>query len=102
MDMKHELIQPMGNDQMIMRYAYHKPFKVQLPNKHEWQNGFNSDNKGGLVWYMDRFKTNNYDTRVYKWRSKGCTAAVWGSTPRSARTEMHAIKACKMENTEKC
>jgi len=55
---------------MILRYAYHKPFKVQLPNKHEWQNGFNSDNKGGLVWYMDRSKTNsNYDTREYKWGS---------------------------------
>jgi hypothetical protein len=89
---------------MIMRHAYHKPFKVQLPNKHERQNGFNSDNKGGLVWYMDRSKTNtNYDTRVYKWGSKkGCTASVWGSIPRFARPEIHDIKACKMENTEKC
>jgi len=60
----------MGTDQMILRYAYHKPFKVQLPNKHKWQKGFNSDNKGGLVWYMDRSKkNNNYDTRVYKWDS---------------------------------
>jgi hypothetical protein len=56
---------------MILRYAYHQPFKIQLPNKHEWQNGFNSDNKGGLVWYMDRFKTNtNYDTRMYNWNSQ--------------------------------
>ena len=56
---------------MILRYAYHKPLKAQLPNKHEWQNGFNSDNKGGLVWCMDRSKTNtNYDTRLYKWGLK--------------------------------
>ena len=32
----------------------------------------------------------------------GCTASVRGSTPRSVRTEIHAIKACKMQNTEKC
>lgn len=38
-----------GTDKMILRYAYHKPFKVQLSNKHEWQNGFNLENKGGLV-----------------------------------------------------
>jgi hypothetical protein len=61
----------METDQIILRYTYHKPFKVKLPSKHEWQNGFNSDNKEGLVWYMDRSKTNiNYDTRVYKWGSK--------------------------------
>jgi hypothetical protein len=93
----------METDQIILRYGYHTPFKVQLPKKHEWQNGFNSGNKGGLVWYMDRSKTNTmYDTRAYKWGSKSCTASVWGFTPRSARTEIHAITACKMENTEKC
>ena len=30
-------------------YAYNKPFKIQLPNKYELQNGFNSENKGSLV-----------------------------------------------------
>jgi len=29
---------------MIPIQAYHKPFKVQLPNKHEQQNGFNRGN----------------------------------------------------------
>ena len=35
-DMEYEPILPIN--------AYHKPFKVQLPNKHEQQNGFNPGN----------------------------------------------------------
>jgi hypothetical protein len=30
--------------EMISKYAYHKPFKVQLPNKHEQRNGSNPAN----------------------------------------------------------
>jgi hypothetical protein len=30
--------------EMISKYAYHKPFKVQLPNKHEQQNESNPVN----------------------------------------------------------
>ena len=40
--MENEPILLVGTDKMILRYAYHKPFKVYLPNKHEWQNSFNS------------------------------------------------------------
>jgi hypothetical protein len=43
-DMDYESILLSGADKMILIYAYHKPFKVQLPNKHEEQNGFNPDN----------------------------------------------------------
>jgi hypothetical protein len=48
----------MGTDKMILRYAYHKAFTVKFPNKYEWQNRFNPNSKGDLVWYMDRSKTN--------------------------------------------
>jgi hypothetical protein len=41
---EYEPILLRGTDKMILIYTYHKPFKVQLPNKHEQQNGFNSDN----------------------------------------------------------
>ena len=27
---------------MVLGFAYQKPFKVHFPNKHEWQNRFNS------------------------------------------------------------
>jgi hypothetical protein len=61
----------MGTDKMIPRFVFHKPCKVQLSNKHEWQNGFNPDNKGGLVWYMDGSKTNEgTGDGVYKWGLK--------------------------------
>jgi hypothetical protein len=61
----------MGTDRIIPRYVFHKPFKVHLSSKHEWQNGFNPDNKAGLVWYMDRSKTNEgTGTGVYKWGSR--------------------------------
>jgi hypothetical protein len=33
-DMEHEPIILMETNKMIPRYAYHKPFKVQFPNKH--------------------------------------------------------------------
>jgi hypothetical protein len=56
--MEHEPTLQMGPDRMLPRYAYHKPFTVKFPDKYEWQNGFNPDNKGGLVWYLDGSKTN--------------------------------------------
>jgi hypothetical protein len=56
--MEQEPILLMGTDRMTPRYVFHKPFKVHLSNKHEWQNGFNPDNKECLVWYMDGSKTN--------------------------------------------
>jgi len=49
-DVEHEPILQMG---MKKRYAYHKPFTVKFPDKCEWQNKFQPDIKGGLVWYMD-------------------------------------------------
>jgi hypothetical protein len=56
---------------MIPRYAYYKPFNVQFPNKHEWQNGFNSDNERGLVWYTDVSKTSEgTGAGVYIWGLK--------------------------------
>jgi hypothetical protein len=67
-DMEQESIHLMGTDRMIPRYVFHKPFKVHLSSKHEWQNGFNPDNKGGLVWYTDGSMTNEGTcARVYKW-----------------------------------
>lgn len=56
---------------MIPSYAYHKPFKIHLPNKYELQNGFNPDKKGGLVWYTDSSKMGeSTGVRVYRWDSK--------------------------------
>jgi hypothetical protein len=42
---------------------------VKFPDKCEWQNGFNPDNKRGLVWYLDRYKTN---------KSTGAKVYIWG------------------------
>jgi hypothetical protein len=42
---------------LIPRYAYHKPLTVKLPDKCEWQNGFEPNIEGGLVWYTDELKT---------------------------------------------
>jgi hypothetical protein len=88
---------------MIPRYAYYKPFKVQLPNKHEWQNGFNSDNERGLVWYTDAPKTSK-DTGaggVCKWGSiKGHSFSL-GQHTMAFQPEIYAIKAYIMKNIEK-
>jgi hypothetical protein len=52
-DMEQEDTLLMGTDRMTPRCVSHKPFKVHLSNKHEWQIRFNPDNKRGLVWYTD-------------------------------------------------
>jgi len=50
-DMEHEPISLIGTDKMTLRCAYHKPFKVHLPENSEWQNGFAQIRKGpGLVY----------------------------------------------------
>jgi len=91
----------MGTDKMILRYAYHKPFKVQLSNKHELQNGFNLENKGGLVWYMDGSKTNEYTgAGVCKW-GKGHSFSL-GLHTTVFHAEINAIKTCIIENTIIC
>jgi hypothetical protein len=47
--------------------AYHRPFKVQLPNKRKYQKRFNTDNKRDLVWPKAKEGTG---AGVYKWDSK--------------------------------
>jgi hypothetical protein len=91
----------MGSDRMLPRYAYHNPFTVYFANKCEWQNGFNPDNKGSLVWYTDGYKTNKVTgAGVYRWglrtwhsfRLRLHTAVFWA--------QLYALKACVMENIE--
>jgi hypothetical protein len=85
-DMEHKSILQTGSDRILPRYVYHKPFTVKFPDKCEWQNGFNPDNKGGLVWYTDRLKTDKgTGADVYRWGSGRGTASALGSTPRYSR-----------------
>jgi ribonuclease HI len=87
---------------MIPRYIFHKPFKVHLSSRHEWQNGFNPDNKGGLVWYTDGSKTNEgTGAGVYKWGSMRGHSFSLGHHTTVFQTEIYAIKVCIMENIEK-
>jgi hypothetical protein len=81
-DMEQEPILLMGTDRMTPRYVFHKPFKIHLSSRHEWQNGFNPYNKGGLVWYTDGSKTNEgTGAGVYRWGS----ASVLGITHQYSR-----------------
>ena len=43
----------MGSDVMLLRYVYHKTCMDKFADKCEWQNRFNPDKKGSLVWYTD-------------------------------------------------
>jgi hypothetical protein len=84
---------------MLLRYACHRPITVKFPDKREWQNGFNTDNNGDLVCYMDGSKTN-----------KGTGAGVYRRGSRSGHSfnlrlhttvlpaEIYAIKSCEMGN----
>jgi ribonuclease HI len=88
---------------MILRYAYHKPFKVRLPNKHEWHNGFNPDNKAGPVWYIDGSKTyEETGVVVYKWGSKKGHSFSLGLHTTAFQAEIYVTKVCIMDYMEKC
>jgi len=56
-DMRQEPPLQMWSDMLLPRYVYQKPFIVKFPEKCEWQNWFNAENKWGLVWYTDGSKT---------------------------------------------
>ena len=59
------------------------PFTVKFPDKCEWQNGFKPNTKGGLLWYVDRYKINEgIDAWVYRWGSRRHKFSL-GSTPYS-------------------
>jgi ribonuclease HI len=92
----------MSSDRMRPRYAYHKPFTVKFPDKCECQNGFNPDNKEGLVWYTDGSKTNKGSgTGVYRWGSRRGHSFSLGLHTTVFQAEIYAIKACIMQNIEK-
>jgi hypothetical protein len=48
----------MGTDRTINRHVYDKPFTVRFPDRSEWKDGFNTNRKGGLIWYTDGSKIN--------------------------------------------
>jgi len=62
--------------------TYHRPFKVHLPNKSKYQNRFDPDNKGDLVWPEAKEGTG---VGVYNWHSKMDIASFLGSTPGCSR-----------------
>ena len=101
-DMEHEPILWMRSDKTLLRYAYHKPFTAKLPDKCEQQNEFNSDRKGGLVWYTERPKTNKeIDAGVYRWCSRKVHSFSLEQHTMVFQAEIYAIKAQVMENVEK-
>ena len=76
----------------------HKPHMVKFPDKHEWQFGLNSDNKGGLMWHTDGSKTNKgIAAGVYRWGWRRGHSISLGLL----QDEIYAIRASVMENLEK-
>jgi len=68
----------MGTDKIILRYAYHKSFRVKLPSKYKLQYIFNPDHKGG----QSGIQTNEgTGARLYNRGLKRDIASVLGSTP---------------------
>jgi len=82
--------------------VYSKTFTIKFPDKCEWQNVFNPDNKGGLVWYKDGSKTNKgTGAGVYRWCSRREHTFNLGLHTTVYQAELYVIKACVMGNTEK-
>jgi hypothetical protein len=79
---------------MLLRYAYCKPFTPKFPDKCKWQNEFNPDRKGGLVWNTDGPKTNKgTDARVYRCGSRKAHSFSFGLHTTVFQAEAYVIKA---------
>lgn len=92
----------MGSDRMFVRYVYNKPLMVKFPAKWEWQNEFNQNNKGALVWYTDRSMTNKGSgVRTKKRGLRRGHSFSFGLHTTAFQAEIYTIKACILTNTEK-
>jgi hypothetical protein len=90
-----------GQDKMLPRYAYHKPFTVKVPDKCGWQNRFSPDNKGGLGSYRVEPKTNKgTGAGVYRWGCRRGHSFSLGLYITVFQDEICVIKACIMKNIE--
>jgi peptide methionine sulfoxide reductase MsrB len=90
-----------GKEKVVVRAVIFMP---KFLDKCEWQNRFDPDNKGGLVWYMDRSKTNkSTGAVVYRCGSRRGHSFSLGlhTTVFQAKIYKYAIKVCIMDNTEK-
>jgi hypothetical protein len=52
-DMEREPILQMESNKMIPRHVSENPFRIRFPDRSDWNKGFQSDKKGGLIWYTD-------------------------------------------------
>lgn len=98
-DMEYEPILLPGTDQTISKYVYRKPFKVQLPNKHEQQNWSKPVNME--AWYGIQMGPKPMKELVLQ-----CTNGAQGHSYSLglhimvSQAEIYAIKAWIMENKE--
>ena len=100
--MKKEPILQMGSDKMILRHVYEKPFTVRFPDRSEWENGFWSNRKGGLIWYTDGSKINKgTGAGVYCYGMRQKLSFSLGQYTTVFQAEVYAIKACIMENLDR-
>jgi hypothetical protein len=99
--MKHKPICKMGSDRMLPSFAYHKPFMVKFPEKCGYQNRFNPDNKGVVVWFVARYRTKNSTDAVYRWGFRRGHSYNLGLQTVEFQDEIYAIKVCIMETIEK-
>ena len=77
-----------GTDKIILRYAYHKSFRVKFPNKYEWQYIFNPDHKGGRSGIQTA-------PRPMKALVPGCIIGAWkvlASTPHYCRRKYTPLR----------
>jgi len=87
---------------MLLRHGHHEPFTVKFSDKSECHNGFNQDNKRGLVWYTDGSKT-NYGTGagLCRWGLRTGHSFSLGLHTMVLQAEICGIKARVMEKVGK-
>ena len=100
-DTEHKPILQMGSVRMPLRNTFHKPFTVRFPDKCEWQDRFNPNNKGTRS--VTRTGPRSIKTLVLgciDGLEKGHPFSIWLHTM-VIQDEIYVIKACIMGNTEK-
>jgi hypothetical protein len=87
---------------MTPRQVNEKLFMIRLSDRSEWKGVFQSNRKGGLIWYTDgSAKNNGTGAGVYCHGTRRKLNFSLGQYSTIFQTEVYAIKACAFENLDR-
>jgi hypothetical protein len=95
--MKKEPILQMGTDKIILIYVCDKPFMVRFPDRSEWKDGFQLEEKQGSLVHSS--ETNEcIKAGMYGYDRRKRFSFSLGQYTTAFQAEVYALMACAVEN----